>query len=75
MIRLLLFLFLEKEWPHDLNTSLHRWINEERFPTFMKVTRLNINSIMETNKYLVMAVVEESKAQKISPHMKELVDC
>lgn len=55
----------------DLNASLTRWVNEERFPTFVKVTRLNINSLMETNKYLVLAVVEESKIQEIPQHMTE----
>lgn len=62
---------LENEWEGDLNTSLTQWVNAERFPTFVKVTRLNINIVMETNKYLVLVVVEENKAQEIPTHMLE----
>lgn len=39
----------------------------------MKITRLNINALMETNKFLVLAIVEESKVQEIPDHMKEYV--
>ncbi|XP_065213681.1 protein disulfide-isomerase TMX3 [Planococcus citri] len=65
------YVFDESEWSLSLNHSLHRWVNEERFPTFMKITRLNINSLMETNKFLVLAIVEENKVQEIPDHMKE----
>lgn len=65
------FNFTENEWEDNLNSSLHKWVNEERFPTFVKVTRLNINSLMKTKKYLVLAIVEESKVQEIPQHMIE----
>ena len=55
----------------SLNESLTRWVNEERFPSFGKITRFNINTLMETNKYLVMAVVEENQVREIPSHMQE----
>lgn len=48
-----------------LNDSLHRWVNEERFVAFPKVTRANIHQISQTKKYLVLAVVEENKLNEI----------
>lgn len=50
---------------NNLNASLHRWINEERFPLFPKVTKYNINQLMHTRKYLVLAVVAENKLGEI----------
>ncbi|XP_047113651.1 protein disulfide-isomerase TMX3 isoform X1 [Schistocerca piceifrons] len=58
----------------QLNSSLYQWINTERFSTFPKVTRGNIHQIMMTNKYLVLAIVEENKLQEISPDMLEFRD-
>ncbi|KAK9892618.1 hypothetical protein WA026_020996 [Henosepilachna vigintioctopunctata] len=60
--------------PAHLNTSMYNWINEERFATFPKVTRGNINEILQTKKYIVLAVVEENKLQEIPPEMKEFKD-
>ncbi|KAK9731051.1 Thioredoxin [Popillia japonica] len=57
-----------------LNTSMYNWINEERFETFPKVTRGNINELMQTKKYIVLVVVEENKLQEISPEMIEFRD-
>ncbi|KAI4470271.1 protein disulfide-isomerase tmx3 [Holotrichia oblita] len=57
-----------------LNTSMYNWINEERFETFPKVTRGNINELMQTKKYIVLVVVEENKLQEISPEMMEFRD-
>lgn len=57
-----------------LNTSLHRWTNEERFPVFPRVTRSNINEIMSTHKWLVLAVVEENKLAEIATHEMEFRD-
>lgn len=48
-----------------LNDTLHRWVNEERFAAFPKVTRANIHQISQTKKYLVLAVVEENKLNEI----------
>ncbi|KAJ8686515.1 hypothetical protein QAD02_022309 [Eretmocerus hayati] len=58
----------------ELNETLHKWINAERFPTFPKVTRGNIHQLFLTNKNLVLAVVEESKAEEIPPEMLEFRD-
>lgn len=55
----------------DFNTSLTQWVNVERFDTFVKVTRSNIHHMLETNKYLVLAIVEENKAEKLPPHHSE----
>lgn len=60
--------------PAHLNESLFRWINEERFPTFPKVTRSNIHHIVQTKKYLVLAVVEENKLSEIAAHEQEFRD-
>lgn len=64
---------LAEEWDTDFNTSLTQWINTERFDTFVKVTRSNIHHMMETNKYLVLAIVEENKIEKLPPHHSEFV--
>ncbi|XP_050431974.1 protein disulfide-isomerase TMX3 [Adelges cooleyi] len=57
--------FNAKEWDMDVNASLTRWVNTERFNTFVKVTRSNIHQVFETNKYLVLAIVEESKRPRV----------
>lgn len=53
---------------------MYKWINAERFPTFPKVTRGNINQLFLTNKNLVLAVVEENQLEKIPPHMVRFKD-
>jgi len=55
----------------DFNSSLTQWVNAERFDTFVKVTRSNIHHMLETNKYLVLALVEENKIQKLTTHHLE----
>lgn len=57
-----------------LNETMYKWINAERFPTFPKVTRGNINQLFLTNKNLVLAVVEENQLEKIPPHMARFKD-
>ncbi|XP_069701598.1 protein disulfide-isomerase TMX3 isoform X1 [Periplaneta americana] len=52
-----------------LNASMYDWINAERFATFPKITRGNINQLLQTRKYLVLAVVEENKLQEIPTEM------
>lgn len=53
---------------------MYKWINAERFPTFPKVTRGNINQLFLTNKNLVLAVVEENQLEKIPLHMAQFKD-
>jgi thioredoxin domain-containing protein 10 len=53
-----------------LNASMFDWINAERFATFPKVTRGNINQLLQTKKYLVLAVVEENKLQEVPTEMQ-----
>lgn len=57
-----------------LNKTLHRWVNEERFKTFPKVTRNNFAQISQTGKYLVLAVVEENKLEEIASSELEFRD-
>lgn len=57
-----------------MNDILHKWINAERFPTFPKVTRGNINQLFLTNKNLVLAVLEENQLDEIAPNMLEFKD-
>ncbi|KAF4528735.1 hypothetical protein B566_EDAN016903 [Ephemera danica] len=57
-----------------LNNSLHDWINTERFHTFMKITRGNLHQAFASNKFLVLAVVEENKLQDVPSHMIEFRD-
>jgi thioredoxin domain-containing protein 10 len=52
-----------------LNASMFDWINAERFATFPKITRVNINQLLQTRKYLVLAVVEENKLLEIPTEM------
>lgn len=57
-----------------LNDSMYKWVNAERFPTFPKVTRGNINQLFLTNKNLVLAVVEENQLEEVQPDMIEFRD-
>lgn len=57
-----------------LNTSIADWINQERFAQFPKVTRGNLNQLMKTRKFLVLAVVEENKLEEVPAHMLEFRD-
>ncbi|XP_077291481.1 thioredoxin-related transmembrane protein 3 isoform X2 [Arctopsyche grandis] len=57
-----------------LNTSLHKWIDAERFGTFPKVSRANINELLSLDKFLVLAVVEENKLNEITPEEIEFRD-
>jgi thioredoxin domain-containing protein 10 len=52
-----------------LNASILDWINVERFATFPKVTRGNIHQILQTKKFIVLAVVEENKLLEIPTEM------
>nr|CAI5835765.1 unnamed protein product [Callosobruchus analis] len=56
---------------HHLNASMHKWMNEERFETFMKITEGNIEEVIQTKKYIVLVVVEENKLQEIPKEMLE----
>ncbi|XP_050498374.1 protein disulfide-isomerase TMX3-like [Diabrotica virgifera virgifera] len=52
-----------------INSSMHKWINEERFETFPKITETNINEILRTEKFIVLVVVEENKLLQIPKDM------
>lgn len=57
-----------------MNSSLHSWINRERFLTFPKITRDNLFQLKLTKKYLVLAVVEENKLNELLTHELEFRD-
>ncbi|XP_059053965.1 protein disulfide-isomerase TMX3-like [Achroia grisella] len=57
-----------------LNISLDKWINSERFGFFPKITRSNINDLMDTEKYIVIAVVSENKLSEITQTERDFKD-
>lgn len=61
----------QQEDVSQLNISLDKWINEERFETFPKINEGNFNEILQTKKYIVLVVVENDKMQQISKEMLE----
>lgn len=50
---------------------MHKWIDAERFGTFPKISRANINELLALEKFLVLAVVEENKLNEISTEETE----
>ncbi|KAJ0178239.1 hypothetical protein K1T71_006062 [Dendrolimus kikuchii] len=57
-----------------LNMTLEKWINAERFGLFPKITRSNINEFMETEKFIVIAVVSENKLSEITQTERDFKD-
>ncbi|XP_073842360.1 thioredoxin-related transmembrane protein 3 [Musca autumnalis] len=57
-----------------VNETIHQFVNVERFVAFPKITRFNINQLLKTKKYLVVAVVEEDKLNQIATHELEFRD-
>jgi len=49
--------------------SLKYWINHERFPTMVEITPGNFHQVMKTNKFIVLAVLEEDKIGRLTPNM------
>ncbi|XP_034103935.1 protein disulfide-isomerase TMX3 [Drosophila sulfurigaster albostrigata] len=60
--------------PQDVNETIFQWVNVERFTLFPKVTRFNIHQLLKTQKYLVLAVVQEDKLNQIATHELEFRD-
>lgn len=50
---------------------MHRWINEERFETFQKITEGNFNEILQTKKYIVLVVAEDGRFRQTSKETNE----
>ncbi|PZC74448.1 protein disulfide-isomerase TMX3 [Helicoverpa armigera] len=57
-----------------LNVTLDKWINSERFGLFPKVTRSNINELMDIEKYIVIAIVSENKLNEITQTERDFKD-
>jgi thioredoxin domain-containing protein 10 len=56
------------------STHLNRWVVQEKFLTFPKVSRENMYQLKQTNKFLVLAVVEENKLNELMTHEAEFKD-
>ena len=48
-------------------TGFYHWMQAERFPLFAKVTRGRFSKMLATNKFVVIAVLEENKLGEIEP--------
>ncbi|CAG9561276.1 unnamed protein product [Danaus chrysippus] len=57
-----------------LNDTLKRWVNSERFGFFPKISRSNINDLLDTKKYIVIAVVSENKLNEITQTERDFKD-
>ncbi|CAH2239311.1 protein disulfide-isomerase TMX3 [Pararge aegeria] len=57
-----------------LNTTLNKWVNSERFGFFPKITTSNINELLGTEKYIVIAVVFENKLNEITQTERDFKD-
>ncbi|XP_057653364.1 protein disulfide-isomerase TMX3-like [Diorhabda carinulata] len=53
-----------------LNSSLSKWMNEERFKTFQKVTYGNLPELIQLNKYILLLVVDE---KNINENMSRVI--
>lgn len=58
----------------SLNYTLNKWVNSERFGFFPKITRSNINDLMDTEKYIVIVVVSENKLNEITQTEQDFKD-
>ncbi|CAG9768012.1 unnamed protein product [Ceutorhynchus assimilis] len=54
-----------------LNTTIFKWVNEERFETFPRITNENLKEVLKSGKYVVLAIVEEDKIKRIPTDMIE----
>lgn len=58
----------------ELNATLDKWINAERFGFFPKISRSNINEMMDTGKYIAIVVVAENKLNEITQTERDFKD-
>lgn len=56
------------------NITLYDWVNQERFPTFMKITNGNFYQLLKSGKHIIMAVLEENQIGGLTLHMSEFRD-
>lgn len=61
------------EWTITPNETqvLSKWVSRERFPSFLKISRNNFQSLLSTEKFLVMAVLEEDRLGRLTADMTE----
>lgn len=58
-------------------SHINKWVTQEKFLTFPKVSRENLYQLKQTNKFLVLAVVEENKLNELMTHeaeFKEMIE-
>ena len=55
---------------HGLD-NLRHWINHERFPSMVKITPGNFHQVLKTQKFIVIAVLEEDKVGRLTKTMRE----
>ncbi|VVD03161.1 unnamed protein product [Leptidea sinapis] len=57
-----------------LNVSMDKWVHSERFGFYPKISRSNINELLDIEKYLVITVVSENKLNEITQTEKDFKD-
>uniref|UniRef100_T1J252 Thioredoxin domain-containing protein n=1 Tax=Strigamia maritima TaxID=126957 RepID=T1J252_STRMM len=57
----------------DANATLTKWVVKERFVLFPKISHGNLQPVLSVGKFLVLAVLEENKANSITPTMAKCV--
>jgi len=55
----------------NVSAEFSKWVQQERFPQFVKITRGKFNHLLSTRKLLVMAVLEENRIGQLTPDMEE----
>jgi hypothetical protein len=53
--------FEEREEEKNVTEQLHDFVLSERFPRFVKVSRINFQQLLGTRKFIVIVVAEEDK--------------
>ena len=54
----------------SLNETIGQWVVENQFEEFLRVSYGNLPLLLKTNKYLVLAVLDEDKVGKLSKDME-----
>ncbi|CAB3251724.1 unnamed protein product [Arctia plantaginis] len=68
------FFFEAHEDKEALNNTLDKWINTERFGFFPRISRANLNELMDLEKYIVIAIVSENKLNEITQTERDFKD-
>jgi len=55
----------------NLTQRMTEWVEKERFPTFVEISRGNFQTLLDTSKFIVMAVVDQDRLGRLTPEMTE----